>query len=129
MVLLAKKVNKNLTKKGRIEISHGSISSLPFADNTFDLITAFEAYYFWPDFHYELQEIKRIFRPDGTLLLVNKIYENEKFRDRNREWAPWADMRLHTPAGYREFLTETGCETRYYVRADSLPGRPAGLPR
>ena len=110
MVLLAKKVNKGLMEKGRIEISHGSVSSLPFADNTFDLVTAFEAYYFWPDLHRDLQEIKRLLRPGGTLLLVNEVYENEKFQDRNKKWASWADMHLHTPAGYQEFLTAAGYE-------------------
>jgi len=49
-----------------------------------------------------------VLRPGGTLLLVNEVYENEKFQDRNREWASWADMHLHTPAGYQEFLTTTG---------------------
>ncbi|MBN2178078.1 MAG: methyltransferase domain-containing protein [Deltaproteobacteria bacterium] len=111
MVLLAKKVNKGLMEKGRIEINQGSVSSLPFADNTFDLVTAFEAYYFWPDLHNDLQEIKRVLLPGGTLLLVNEVYENEKFQERNRKWASWADMHLHTPAGYREFLTAAGYET------------------
>ena len=39
---------------------------------------------------------------------MNEVYENEKFQDRNRKWAAWADMHLHTPAGYREFLTTAG---------------------
>ena len=108
MVLLAKRVNKGLVEKGRIQISHGSVSSLPLLDNTFDLATAFEAYYFWPDLHHDLQEIRRVLRPGGTLLLVNEAYENEKFQKRNRKWAAWAGMHIHSPAGYQEFLTTAG---------------------
>jgi ubiquinone/menaquinone biosynthesis C-methylase UbiE len=108
MVLLAKKVNKSLIKMGRVEITHGSVSSLPFSDQTFDLATAFEAYYFWPDLIHDLQEIKRVLMPGGTLLLVNEAYESAKFQDRNRKWAAWADMHLHSPAGYREFMTTAG---------------------
>lgn len=110
MVLLARKVNRGLIEKGRTEISQGSVSSLPFSDCTFDLVTAFEAYYFWSDIDRDLQEIKRVLRPGGTLLLVNEVYENDKFRERNRKWAAWADMHLHSPAEYREFLTKAGYE-------------------
>ena len=44
----------------------------------------------------------------GTLLLVNEVYESDKFQDRNSKWAVWVDMHLHSPAGYREFLTTAG---------------------
>ena len=108
MVLLAKKVNKNLMKKGRIGISQGSVSNLPFSNGTFGLITAFESYYFWPDLHRDLQEIKRVLKPEGTLLIVNEVYENEKFKNRNRKWAAWANMHLHSPGGYRELLKTAG---------------------
>ena len=133
MVLLARKVNRGLMEKGRIEISQGSVSSLPFSDNTFDLVTAFEAYYFWPDIDRDLQEIKRVLRPGGTLLLVNEVYENEKFRERNRKWAAWADMHLHSPAEYREFLTKAGygaIEVHEFVEKNWIAavGKKAELP-
>lgn len=108
MVLLARKVNRGLMERERIGISQASVSSLPFSDNTFDLATAFEAYYFWPDIDGDLQEIKRVLRPGGTLLLVNEVYENERFTKRNRKLAAWADMHLHSPPEYREFLTKAG---------------------
>lgn len=47
MIQLSMKVNKHLIKKGLVEIKLGAVSSLPFADNIFDLATAFETYYFW----------------------------------------------------------------------------------
>jgi ubiquinone/menaquinone biosynthesis C-methylase UbiE len=110
MVSLATRVNKHLIQKGRMKIAHGTVSSLPFSSNTFDLITAFEAYYFWPDLTHDLQEVKRVLKPGGSFLMVNEVYENERFRDRNRKWAAWARMHLHTPEGYRDFLAKTGFE-------------------
>ncbi|MDY0043910.1 MAG: class I SAM-dependent methyltransferase [Syntrophales bacterium] len=110
MVLLAKKVNKKLIEKDRIEITYGSVSFLPYSDNTFDLVTAFEAYYFWPDLDQDLQEIKRVLAPKGKLLLVNEVYENEKFRIRNNKFAAWATMHIHSPEGYQKFLTKAGYE-------------------
>jgi ubiquinone/menaquinone biosynthesis C-methylase UbiE len=110
MVLLSKKVNKRLVENGRVKIAHGSVSSLPYSDNTFDLVTAFESYYFWPDLSHDLQEIRRVLKPKGRLLLVNEVYKSDKFHDRNNKWAAWADMRLHTPEEYRKFLVIAGYE-------------------
>ena len=118
MVSLATRVNKRLIEKGRIEIAHGTVSSLPFSDNAFNLATAFEAYYFWPDLIHDLQEIRRVLKPGGTLLLANEVYENDKFQDRNRKWAAWADMHLHSPEGYRNFLTASNYLA---VKIDEVP--------
>ena len=108
MVLLTKKVNRELIETGRIEIAHGSVSYLPYSDNTFDLVTAFEAYYFWLELDHALQELKRVLKSGGTLLLANAVYENEKFQERNRKWATWAQMRIHSPKDYRQFLVMAG---------------------
>jgi SAM-dependent methyltransferase len=108
MVSLAARVNTRLMENGRIGILHGTVSSLPFSGNTFDLVTSFEAYYFWPDLIHDLQEIRRVLRPGGSLMIVNEVYEHEKFRDRNKRWAAWAGMHLHSPQGYRDFLGASG---------------------
>jgi len=108
MVLLARKVNKSLVEAGRVQIIHGSVSSLPFPDNSFDLVTGFEAYYFWPDLVHDLREIRRVLRPGGSLLLVNEVYEHDSFQGRNKKWTAWADMKIHSPSGYRDFLAAAG---------------------
>lgn len=120
IVLLAVRVNKRLIEKGRVEITHGAVSSLPFSANTFDLATAFEAYYFWPNLIHDLQEIRRVLKPGGTLLIVNEVYENERFHDRNKRWAAWANMHFHSPEGYRDFLTTSGYLA---VEIDEIPQR------
>ena len=108
MVQLARKINKKFVEKGHVEILHGSVSSLPFSDGMFDFVTAFEAYYFWPNLIDDLKEIKRVLKPGGTLLIANEAYKHEKFEKRNLKWAKWGDMMLHTPEEYRGFLTEAG---------------------
>jgi len=108
MVQLARKINKKFIENGHVEIMHGSVSSLPFTDGMFNLVTAFEAYYFWPNLIDDLKEIKRVLKPGGTLLIANEVYEHEKFEKRNLKLARWGDMMLHTPEEYRGFLTEAG---------------------
>jgi ubiquinone/menaquinone biosynthesis C-methylase UbiE len=118
MVQLSKKVNETLIKKGLVEIKSGAVSSLPFADNMFDLVTAFETYYFWPNLIDDLKEINRILKPGGTLLVVNEVYKDEQFETRNTKWANLSDMRLHTPDEYKDFLTEAGYHS---VEIDNIP--------
>ncbi len=118
MVQLSKKVNETLIKKGLVEIKYGAVSSLPFADHRFDLATAFEANYFWPNLIDDLKEIKRVLKPGGTLLLVNEVYKDDRFETRNTKWANLSDMRIHTPDEYKDFLTEAGYHS---VEIDNLP--------
>ncbi|HOW57208.1 MAG TPA: class I SAM-dependent methyltransferase [Smithellaceae bacterium] len=108
MVQLSKKVNEFFIKKGLVEVRYGTVSSMPFADNTFDLVTAFESYYFWPNLIDDLKEIKRVLKPDGTLIIANEVYKDDKFEKRNTKWAKLIDMQLHTPDEYKEFLSEAG---------------------
>lgn len=41
----SRKVNANAIKEGRCEALQASVAELPFAENTFDLVTAFETIY------------------------------------------------------------------------------------
>jgi len=120
MVQLARRINKKLIEKGHVEIMHGSVSSLPFTDDMFDLVTAFEAYYFWPNLIDDLKEIKRVLKPGGTLLIANEAYKHERFEKRNSKLAKWGDMMLHTPEEYRGFLTEAGYTA---IEIDDIPER------
>ena len=43
---------------------------MPFEDNTFDIITAFETVYFWPEIEKSFNEVKRILKPGGIFLIV-----------------------------------------------------------
>ena len=108
MVELSKRINRKLVQKGLVEIRHGNVSSLPFEDDFFDFITAFESYYFWPDLIGDLKEIRRVLKPAGTFLLANEVYKHEKFEKRNSEYVRLLDMMIHTPGEYREFLDEAG---------------------
>jgi len=118
MVQLSKKVNDNLIKQNIVEIMYGTVSSLPFPDNMFDLTTAFETYYFWPDLINDLIEVKRVLKPGAFLLLVNEVYKDDQFEKRNSRWVNLLDMKIHTPDEYKDFLSEAGYQIE---KIDSLP--------
>jgi ubiquinone/menaquinone biosynthesis C-methylase UbiE len=73
-VALAKKLNARLIETGRVEIHEGSVSELPFAANTFDLVTAVETHFWWSDLSAGMREILRVLKPGGTLVLIAEIY-------------------------------------------------------
>lgn len=66
------KKNKTAVEKGRIEIQQASVSNIPFEDNFFDLITAFQTHYFWPDIENDIKEVFRVLKPNGKLLIVSE---------------------------------------------------------
>ena len=108
MVQLSKKVNGDLINQNIVEILYGTVSSLPFPDNMFDLATAFETYYFWPDLMNDLIEIRRVLKPGAFLLLVNEVYKDDLFEKRNSKWVDLLDMKIHTPDECKDLLVEAG---------------------
>ncbi|MFX1575116.1 MAG: class I SAM-dependent methyltransferase [Promethearchaeota archaeon] len=105
-VFISRNVNKIYIEKGIVKIYQGSVSSLPFNDNYFDLVTGFEVYYFWSDLIRDLKEIYRVLKPNGYLILVNEGYitNNEKKREKVEKWSKLGNFPIHTPKQYKEFL-------------------------
>jgi ubiquinone/menaquinone biosynthesis C-methylase UbiE len=58
-------------------LTQASVRSMPFADNSFDLVTSFDVLYHRnvPDEHQALTEIRRVLGPSGRLLLRMPAYE------------------------------------------------------
>jgi ubiquinone/menaquinone biosynthesis C-methylase UbiE len=103
MVNLAQKINKSLVQSGRVEIGHGSVSSLPYLDDMFDLVTAFETIQFWPNLDEDVREIQRGLKPAGVLLVVNR-YPNVE--EQGSEWGEF--LQLGTAQEYRDCLSNAG---------------------
>lgn len=68
-VAFSKKKNAAALGK-RCEIQQGDVGTLPYGAERFELVTAFETVYFWPDLAKAFGEILRVLKPGGQLLLV-----------------------------------------------------------
>lgn len=55
--------------RGSVELVQGDLCKLPFDDASFDLITCFEAIEHIADPDVALEELRRVLRPDGVLLI------------------------------------------------------------
>jgi ubiquinone/menaquinone biosynthesis C-methylase UbiE len=67
--------NARFIQSGRVAIAQGTVSRLPFAGGSFDLVTAVETQYYWPDLPRDMQEIRRVLKPGGTLIIVAESYK------------------------------------------------------
>jgi len=112
--------NKSLIEKGQVKILHASVDSIPFSDGMFDLVTAVESCYFWPDVTNGLKEIRRVLKAGGSVILVNAMYRDERFEKRNSRLARMGGFAYHSPEEFRGFLRDAGCAS---VRIEVLENK------
>lgn len=78
-VATSRATNARGIEAGRVVIQHGSVSSMPYPDGHFDIVTAVETHYYWPDLASDLQEIGRVLKPGGQLVIIAETYRGMKF--------------------------------------------------
>jgi ubiquinone/menaquinone biosynthesis C-methylase UbiE len=78
-VAASRSKNAELIRAGRVDVQRGSVSKLPFSENQFDLVTAVETQYYWPDLANDMREILRVLKPGGTLLIILESYAKGRF--------------------------------------------------
>ena len=111
-VAAARSVNKRSIDAGLVDIRHGSVSRLPFSDGTFDLVTAVETHFFWPDLPADVREVLRVLKPGGTLVVIAAIYKRENDTGRAQQLlernVALTGMRLLTAREHSELFTQAG---------------------
>jgi ubiquinone/menaquinone biosynthesis C-methylase UbiE len=113
--------NTSFISAGRVVIQKASVSQLPFVDNTFDLATAIETQYYWPDLEGDMREILRVLKPGGKLVIIAEMYKGGRY-----DWLKWPVMWLLRSAhlgvkDHRELFSATG-----YVNPDIFEERNKG---
>lgn len=69
MIEAAKQLQTEAIASGKLTVSYGRSSSIPFPDATFDAVCTANTLYFWEDVTNDLAEIKRVMKPGGHLAL------------------------------------------------------------
>jgi ubiquinone/menaquinone biosynthesis C-methylase UbiE len=109
-VTVSRRKNSGHIHDGRVEICHASVSSIPYEDDTFDLVTAVETFYFWPTPVSDLAEVRRVLKPGGDLLIACTMYKGGKYDKRNRRFVDQIDMTYLSVDEFEELLAVTGFE-------------------
>jgi ubiquinone/menaquinone biosynthesis C-methylase UbiE len=110
-VAVSCRTNQRWIEMGHVEIRNGSVSDPPFPDQTFDLVTAVETHYYWPDFPADLRQILRILKPGGTFITLAEAYKGGKFDkrlQRFKELMQAMSFVLMSLDEHRELLAQAG---------------------
>ena len=100
-------LNQKAIDEGRCEILQGSVSDLPYEDNSFDIVTAFETIYFWPDIADDLKEVRRVLEDDGIFFICNEAVP-KKDDERQKELIELLDMNIYSGDELEEYLRQAG---------------------
>lgn len=65
--------NREMSDEGGLELHLASVDDLPFEEGSFDLVTAMETYFFWPDLGKALEEVSRIVSPGGVFVIGSEV--------------------------------------------------------
>lgn len=112
-VKMASQINKKAIESGRCQISVGDVRSLPFENESIDIITAFETIYFWDDIEECFKEIYRILNKGGQFLICNEVSSMDR-RD-VRILAHKIEMQVYTPDDLTKMLTNIGFCCDYHL--------------
>ena len=101
-VAKAKKVNADVLYK-QVFVRQGSAEMLPYEDGKFDLVTAVETVYFWPNLPGCLQEVRRVLKPGGKFAILVEVV------DSNSKWTSVVEgMTAYSPGDLKQLLDGAG---------------------
>ena len=107
-VAMARKVNRRAIETGRVEIREGSVSQLPFSDGMFDVVTAVETHFWWPDLPNDMREVFRVVKPGGTVVVIAEIYKGADTAASKlaEKYIPLSGMKFLSADEHRELLRQ-----------------------
>ena len=101
-VTKARQVNAEVQDK-QVYVTQGSAEQLPYNDEMFDLVTAVETVYFWPNLPDCLQEVRRVLKPGGKFAIMVEVVDSDS------KWTSIVDgMTAYTPEQLKTLLEDAG---------------------
>ena len=96
------KQNADILDK-QVFVQKGSAAELPYEEGMFDLVTAIETVYFWPNLPGCVKDIHRVLKPGGRFAIMVEVV------DANSKWTNFVEgMTAYTPEQLKALLDDAG---------------------
>lgn len=112
-VKMTKEKNRKDVQAGRVHVLAGEVSRLPFEDNDFNVITAIQTHYYWPDLKNDVKEIFRVLNTQGKLLIASELYKINYHMNSYKTIAEMEDLLRNT--GFDKVTIEEDGKWRYVI--------------
>lgn len=108
-VAVSRETNYDAIERGQVDIQLSPVSHLTFPAESFDVVTAVETHYYWPDLPRDVRRLMQVLKPGGTLLVIAETY-----RGRKNDWLFRPVMQLLfraaylSPSEHKQWLVDAG---------------------
>jgi len=112
------KCNSFLIHSGRISVQTASVEDIPFPDGTFDLVTAVETYFFWPDLEKNIKHAASKLKAGGYMAIVTEQYLDDAHREELAHRCKEYHMNLIENDVLRGYMESASLKTNVALNAD-----------
>ena len=100
------KRNQKAIDDKRCEIIQADVSDMPIENESYDIVSAFETIYFWPDIANTFKEVSRIIKPSGRFIIAQGTDGNHPD---DEKWLSTVEgMSVYTSQELEKYLIDAG---------------------
>lgn len=100
------KRNKKAVEDGRCRVIKANVIKMPIEDGKYDLVSAFETIYFWPDIENAFKEVSRIIKTNGQFMIAQGTDGNHPD---DEKWLSTVEgMKVYTADELKRYLLNAG---------------------
>ena len=100
------KRNSEAVENGRYNVIQANVSNMPIKNESYDLVSAFETIYFWPNITETFKEVFRIIKPHGQFMIAQGTDGNHP--DDEKWLATVEGMSVYTAPELKKYLLNAG---------------------
>ena len=100
------KRNQKEVDCGRCSVIQADVRDMPIDDESYNLASAFETIYFWPDICETFKEVSRIIKPNGQFMIAQGTDGNHP--DDEKWLATVEGMHVYTAPELEKYLLDAG---------------------